>query len=295
MQNFDLKNIPRLDICVLGALESLFEKKLPKINIEKGKILVIGSGNALAVGRIIFRKNNVVFADESNYREKIENIKFNQAVLISASGGKHAPIIARYLNKKRIKTILFTNNPKASAKKFVSKSLVFPKQREPYTYNTSTYLSMILAMTKENIEQIYNQINKVEKILNKNKLSGKEFFLVIPPRFNEAREMIVTKFDELFGSKIIGRVYTSEQIKHAKTLIPSTDELFISFEKKNNFGKKKLFIPFSSNAGFGEMMALGYFVIGRIQKNNNLFKKNVVNYCKKTSKIFDEQIKPIVE
>ena len=42
---------------------------------------------------------------------------------------------------------------------------VFPKQREPYTYNTSTYLGMILGRTKEDPKKIETFIkNKVDKI-----------------------------------------------------------------------------------------------------------------------------------
>ena len=53
--------------------------------------------------------------------------------------------------------------------------------------------------------------------------------------------MLWTKFDELFGPMITTRVYTPEQTKHAKTVIDSDTELFISFGYENMlFGKEQI-------------------------------------------------------
>lgn len=293
MQNFTLKNIPDLDVCVLGALELFNSVKLPKIDTPKGKMIVIGSGNALATGKIIFRNDDAIFASESDYEEKLRNIKFQVGVVISASGGKHAPIIVKKLKSKRIKTILITNNENAMAKKFSDKTFVLPKQREPYTYNTSTYLGMIFASEKENVKEIYNHLNKI-KVPSMKRYDS--FYLILPPRFDSVREMLVTKFDELFGPMILGRVYTTEQTKHAKTITPSSKELFISFGGKNNtYGKHRLFIPLPKNCGFGGLIATAYYVIGKIQKQKEpYFKNNILNYTKESSRIFKQEIKAIV-
>ncbi|MFB6246408.1 MAG: hypothetical protein ABEI74_02350 [Candidatus Pacearchaeota archaeon] len=300
MKNFSLGSIPDLDTCVLGALEMFSSEKLEQIKIPKHKrMIVVGSGNALAAGRIIFEKQDAVFASESDYKKKLKETKFDLGVVVSASGKKHAPRISKKLSDEGLKTVLITNNSSAPAKKYVDKAFTLPKQREPYTYNTSTYLSMIFAREGEKPEKIYNHLEEVDKKLNKDFSKYESYFLVVPSKFDSVREMLVTKFDELFGPKINGRVYTEEQIKHAKTVIKDKKELFISFGVENkNFGYKsnRLEVPLPNKAGFGAMIATAYYVIGKIQKSKEpWFKENIKDYTEKISKIFNQKIKSIVE
>jgi len=97
LNTFTIDNIPNLDVAVIGALDLFSATALPKININAyQKPLIVGSGNAEATGRIMFRNNDAVFASESDYESKLENIStIDGVVIISASGGKHAPIIAK--------------------------------------------------------------------------------------------------------------------------------------------------------------------------------------------------------
>ena len=91
--------------------------------------MVVGSGNAAVTGRIIFEDKDAVFADEGNYEKKLEAVKeIDGAVLISASGEKHAPIIAKELKKRNIKTTLLTNNSKASAQEYVDETFIYLKK-----------------------------------------------------------------------------------------------------------------------------------------------------------------------
>lgn len=297
MQDFDLKNIPGLDVCVLGALEFLSDQKLPKINIgKKLRLLVIGSGNALVTGKIIFGKHDATFASESDYKEKFGLAKYDLVVLISASGGKHAIDIAKYAKAKRKKIILLTNNLDAKAAKFVAKTLVFPKQREPYTYNTSTYLSMILAMTGESPKKIHEYISKFDKEIPRNLDKYDSFYFMLPSKFDAARELFATKFDELFGPRLLGKVFTDEQTKHAKTVIPYDKELFVSFGIKNDiYGKKRFNIKLPVGSSYGMLMMIGYYFVGKIQgQKEPYFKNNIARYTKEASKLFGQNIEPIV-
>ena len=298
MQNFTLKNIPDLDTCVLGALELFMKEKLPKINIIFKRPMVVGSGNAEATGRIIFRKKDAIFASESDFKEKLKNIKnIDGVILVSASGGKHAPIIAKYAKQRKKKVVLITNTENSDASKSADKVFLFPKQKEPYTYNTSTYMGPILAESKEDPKKIYQFIKtKIEKIKLPKLKKYKKFYILVPTEFAGIIRMLQVKFIELFGRQIARDVETIEYIKHATTVVPS-DELFISFGEKNkHYGKNKLHIPLPKNAGYGAMMAISYYIIGQIQKSHPpYFKKNIEKYTKEASKIFYKTIKTIVE
>ena len=303
MKSFTLKDIPNLDTCVLGALELLNREKVPKINIPYKHPLVVGSGNAEATGKILFHDKDAIFANESNLKTKIKTKGIDGIVIISASGSKHAPIIAKKAKQHKKHITLITTKDHSQTEKYLDKKhshdeFIFPRQREPYTYNTSTYLGMILGKTKENPKEIYNFIkNKIDK-LNLSKLrTYKRFYLIIPPKFSLIKRMFEVKFIELFGREIARDIETSEYIKHATTVIPSK-ELFISFGEKNtHYGKKenRLYIPLPKKADFGTIIAIGYYIIGKIQSHNPYFKKNIEKYTKEASKVFNTRIGPIVE
>lgn len=304
LADFDLEHLPDLDTVVLGALELIKESSLPDSTVPFRRPLVVGSAGAAAVGRMLFANNDAVFSDESGVEQALnKSSDIDGAVIISASGGKHAVGVAKTLKGKGIETVLFTNNPEAPTKEFVSREnvRVFPKNREPYTYNTSTYLSMLLADTGESAADILEHIEKaVELKLSRAHLGTfGSFVMLVPPEFREVREMFRIKFDELFGPYLNVRVFTSEEVKHAKTVVTSGDELFISFGIENvHFGipKNRLTIPLPENTGYGAVMAVGYYVIGKIQKSHRpYFKNNIVKYTQEASRIFKEEIKPIVE
>ncbi len=300
LNSFTLDDLPDLDVVVIGALELLTEADLPESNTPFRRPLVIGSGNAAATGRILFRNNDAIFADESSYQNALARVpEIDGIVLISASGGKHAKLIAEALDQDKRPKILLTNNPKAPAAAYFSKDRIriFPKNREPYTYNTSTYLSMILADTDERAGEIKQFIEGIED--NVNFANYSSFTFILPSQFTELREMLRTKFDELFGPKLIGRIFIEEEIKHAKTVVPDNKELFVSFGVENNqYGLpvNRLPIVLPNNADYGTVMAVSYYIVGLIQKAHPPhFKEHIANYCEQASTVFNQDIKPIVE
>jgi len=302
LNTFTLDTIPGLDAAVLGALELFQKEKLPRIEILYKRPLVVGSGNAEATGRIIFEDTDAVFASESNFESKLKHVPdIDGVILISASGGKHAPIIARRAKELGKRVSLITNNLNAPAKEFVENKdlFVFPKNREPYTYNTSTYMGMILGRTCENPKEIKNFIEKSTDTISFPDLSlYNSYFFIVPPKFSGIIRMLQVKFIELFGRRIARDVETSEYMKHAVTVVPS-EELFISFGEKNTIWgepEKRLHIPLPENAGYATMMAIGYYVIAQIQKQHPpYFKENIAAYTKQASEIFGNIINPIVE
>ena len=304
LAQFTVDNIPDLDVVVLGALELFQKEQLPVIEVTYLRPLVVGSGNAEATGRIIFEKSDAIFASESNYEEKLKNIAtIDGVVLFSASGAKHAPIIARRAKELGKQVTLFTNTPNSEAKNFLSldggdKEYVFPKNREPYTYNTSTYMSMVLAHTHEDAARISQFITEhVDTIDFSQFASFDKYYLIVPPQFSGVIRMLQVKFIELFGRNVARDVETSEYVKHATTVVP-TNELFLSFGYENtSWGNEtsRVNVPLPEWADYGTMIAVAYYVIGKIQKQHPpYFKQNIVKYTEEISKVFGEEIKPIV-
>ncbi|OGG86015.1 hypothetical protein A2392_00920 [Candidatus Kaiserbacteria bacterium RIFOXYB1_FULL_46_14] len=310
LKKFTLDNIPEIDVAVLGALELLENARLPKTSVPFRRPLVVGSGNAEATGRIIFRESDAVFADESNYELALaRSLDIDGAVVISASGSKHAAGIVKYLTEKGIETVLFTNNTSAPAAAFLPKEMVrvFPKNREPYTYNTSTYLSMIVADKGEDASAIKDLIlESIQPALDVPLNKYKAFTMILPTEFAELKPMLRTKFDELFGPKLIGRIFTPEEMKHAKTVIKDPHELFISFGVPNTrYGEEKnrLYVPLpevsalpAGRQGYAAALAVTYYTVGQIQRAHPpYFKESIATYCKESSIDFGQPIDPIVD
>ncbi|HET6622578.1 MAG TPA: hypothetical protein VFG56_01440, partial [Candidatus Saccharimonadales bacterium] len=224
-------------------------------------------------------------------------------VLVSASGGKHAPIIAKAAKDHGKHVTLLTNTINSPTRQALDEAdlteYVFPKNREPYTYNTSTYLSMILGKTGEDPAAISRFIEEHVVSLSLPDFSNfDKYYLVVPPEFSGIIRMLEVKFIELFGRNIARDVESSEYVRHATTVAPA-NELFISFGQSNQtWGKpeNRFDVPLPESADYGAMMAVGYYVIAQIQKAQPAyFKDNIVAYCRFISGIFGETISPIVE
>jgi len=304
LAQFTIDSLPDLDVVVLGALELFAEAELPKLNFSHMKEpLVLGSGNAYLTAQIVFSEQSALFADESSYYSVLEKeAGIDGAVVFSASGSKHAIEMVADLQAKGLEVHLVTNTLNAPASEAVSVDCVhvFPKNREPYTYNTSTYLSPILGKTGENAEEITAFIlEEVSPKLLRNFGDYSAYAILIPSHFEHARSMLRTKFDELFGPQITGRVFTDEEVKHAKTVVPSGDELFISFGVENEYyglPKNRLQVSLPKNVDYGAFIAISYFVVGKIQAAHPpYFKQSIEQYVQTASKIFGQDLKAIVE
>ena len=306
LNTFTLETLPDLDMAVLGALELYEHTTPPKISIKYKRPLVVGSGNGEVTGRIMFENFDAIFASESNYESKLAAIEsIDGVVLISASGAKHAPIIVKRVKElgKHVTLMTTTENSEAhSLLDFASgdEEYVFPKNREPYTYNTSTYMGMILGLTGESAQEIGVFIKEHVAAIDFSKTAQYEkFFLIVPSKLSLIARMLQIKFIELFGRAIARDVETFDYVKrHAATIVTSK-ELFISFGEKNTmWGEEgaRIHIPLPENANYATVMAIGYYVIGMIQKQHHpYFKESIEKYTQEVSRSFGHTITPIVE
>ncbi len=302
LETFTEADIPDLDEVVLGALSFLETVECPKINTTlHSRPIVVGSGNALQAGRFLFSGTRAVFGEETEAVSLIEKGTGDSLYIISASGSKHAIMLAKKGVGAGMPTYLITANENAPARALVGSenTFIFPHIREPYTYNVSTYLSMLFGMGTENPESILSFIeSSIADAVPTDFEKFTAFMIVVPNECGPVRKMYETKFDELFGPNLLGRAYTTEEVKHAKTVISSPTQCVISLGKPFSFPTDAvtLTIPLPENYGPAALIAIGYYIIGRIQKANPpYYKKRIQAYAKETSETFGQHIGVIVE
>lgn len=282
------QSIMSLDENVFRALDFFTSNKPPVLDVNKYQLpFVVGSGNAYNTGLILFSENAAIFADESNFKRTIsafeEAIKkglIKNAVVISASGGKDSVWEIELAKKYGLSTTLLTTKAKSDAAKIADEVKVYKSIAEPYTYNTSTYMGMILSKTQEDPSVIRDHINALEFPKNFGEFNGYSF--VVPDKFMNICPMLDIKKSELFGTKLSLRAFPQGHARHAKFVVRSNDELVISIGQKNeNYGlpESRWDISLSDEADFAEIMAMTYYIVGKIQNSKHqYFKENVGNY-----------------
>jgi hypothetical protein len=295
---------PTLDQIVLDTLH-LFESQssLPKIDFSKFHTpLVVGSGNGYYTGRIIFRNSPAYFGVEAEVQWKLENIaSITDVVVVSASGEKHAPIILEVAKKMGKQTCLISSSEKSSGREIADTSIIMPKVREPYTYNTSTYFGYMLAENPDiDLEAFESFLTwRFHTLLSEISFGKyKSFFVVLPDQFVLLREMIEVKFIELFGRKIARDVFSYEQMKHATTVVADEDELFLCFGNKAEirYGKNQVNLPIFDESSYALMMLTAYYMVGKIQASfPPYFMDSIEAYCEEAKAKSGFTIKPWVE
>jgi len=301
MDTFTEANLPSLSTAVLGALELFANVGLPKVQIPNyQKPIIVGSGNAIVTATILYSNRDAIFANENNYQEVLTR-DHDGAVIFSASGEKHASVVAKHYQSQGVKTTLVTCTPNSSASQILGSenTVITPKNREPYTYNTSTYMGWIFAKTRENPEQILDFIHtKVTPTIPQNIGDFEGYLLVTPEIFAPGNKLLDVKFTELFARRVARDIRTFEELKHAVTVIPYEKELCIQFGNgQADFVGTKLTVPLPENAGLATIMAVGYFTIGKIQEAKpQWFKDNIASYIKRaTATPFGRGLKVIVD
>jgi hypothetical protein len=274
---------------VLLALDFFTAHKLPKLSLDDFHLpFVVGSGNAYNTGMVLFSGKAAIFADESNFKDLIASyapvIKkglIKQCLVISASGEKDSVWEVEYAKKKNLGTTLLTCNGNSSADKIADKTIVYQKIAEPYTYNVSTYLGMILSSTQEDPQQIKKFITNLA--LPKTYPGFTSYSFVLADKYLNICPMLEIKRDELFGPYLSLRAFSEGHARHAKFVHRSSKELVISLGLENKyFGhpQSRWNIELPQFASFGTVLALTYFLIGKIQQNKPpYFENDITAYC----------------
>jgi len=292
IKNNNMEKLPDLDAIVLAGLDFFKKTSRPAIALEQSGALtlVVGSVNAFHTARLLFNSRPAIFADESDLREKltifqalIKNGSLREAIIISASGEKDSIWEIEAVKKYGLKTTLLTCRENSSAGRLADISYVFEKYPEPYSYNFSTYLGMILSFTRENPDKIKKYLLNIKQIPNFKKYTY--FSLILPDKFRPIADMLMVKDDELFGPHSSLRAYSEGQARHAKFICPSKKELLISFQKNPYFGlpENRWQLTLPKTAGPGLVLSLSYYLTGLLQKSRPpYFKRGLPEYCLKT-------------
>lgn len=283
-----MENILNLDEIVIKTLDFFIDNPPPSFEVTDYNLpFVVGSGNAYNTGLILFSEKSAIYADESNfkkiitsYEKAIESRMITQAVVISASGGKDSVWEIELAKKFGLTTTLLTTKVESEAAKIADKLFVFKSIPEPYTYNTSTYMGMILAAFGENPQDIKDYILSIK--FPEDFDNFKAYSFVLPDKFGQICPMLEIKKSELFGPKLSLRAFSQGHARHAKFVIRDKEELVISIGKKNDyFGEEKSRWDIFPNEGIGfaGIMALTYYVVGKIQASKpQYFKDSIGNY-----------------
>jgi len=274
---------------VLEALEFFSKNSPPLLDMRRFNLpFVVGSGNAFNTGKIIFSDRSAIFADESNFKQIINSYEdiikkglINQAVIISASGEKDSVWEVELAKKHKLKTILLTCEPKSSAAQVADEVLAYRKISEPYTYNVSTYLGMVLSSTGERPNEIKERL--LSLVIPDNFPSYSSYSFVLPDKFMEICPMIDIKESELFGPHLSIRAFSQGHARHAKFVIPWDKELVISIGEENKFFghlENRWDVKADDSMGFAEMLCLTYYIVGKIQEiKKPYYKENIEAYC----------------
>jgi len=282
--------IPNLDEAVVNALKYFSDNPPPEFNINNFELpFVVGSGNAYNTGQILFSGKSAIFADESNfkqilpsYKKLIDNKMITDAIIISASGGKDSKWELELAKSFGLKTTLLTTKQDSEAASVADEMIIFKSLDEPYTYNTSTYMGMILASTKENVKDILKFIQNLKFPESFN--DYKSYSFVLPDKYISICPMLDIKKSELFGPLLSLRAFPQGHARHAKFVIRDKLELVISINSQNKFygaPESRWSFDIPSNFSFTAVMAITYFIIGKIQSSKpSYFKENIENYVK---------------
>lgn len=281
--------IKNLDQVVLEALDFFIENKPPMLDISSVSFpFVIGSVNAFHTGKILFSGKAAVFADESSFRDMavsyqpaIEKGLISEAYIISASGEKDSVWEVELAKQIGLKTTLLTCNPNSSAAKVADRVISYRNIAEPYSYNTSTYMGMILSVTGENPARIKEVVEGLKFPENFGDYQGYSF--VIPDKYASLCAMTEVKEHELFAAHVNVRAFTDGHARHAKFIVRWDKELVISAGEENKYyglPEHRWQIELPADADFGMMMAINYYICGKIQAAKPpYFAEQVENFC----------------
>ncbi|MFW9842819.1 MAG: hypothetical protein ACFFES_18175, partial [Candidatus Thorarchaeota archaeon] len=289
------EKIETLDYYVKQALDFFEENKNPKLKLPKSShTLVVGSQTGLLAGRIAYRFTGRSFshAKEVLAQSEIEAKKntLEDVTIFSATGSRQVVPIARYALEQDLKVNAILCNSQSELKNNFNdriNTMTFSALEEPPTINTSTYGSMIQAVTQENLSEIRQVVESLEEPEGGYD-QFKAFSVIFTDSMPEVAEMVDWKLRGENIGRCIGSISTHlTNYMHGAAINDADKELYIGLglnqEEKDVFEQvlepvdkgRKYHIDVPDGFGPLGFMLLGYSLVGRIQKNYPGFQNNI--------------------
>ena len=296
--------IETLDYYVRQALDFFEENKNPTLELPKSThTLVVGSQTGLLAGRIIYRFADRSFSHAKEVLAQCEiDAKRNileDVTIVSATGSRQVVPIAQYALDKglRVNAVLCNNNSELE-ENFGDRinSITFSALTKPPTINTSTYGSMIQAVTHENLSEIRQVIESLEEPEG-GYGQFKAFSVILTDSMPEVAEMVDWKLRGENIGRCIGSMSTHlTNYMHGAAINDANKELYIALglskKEKEVFEQmlepvpteRKYYIDVPDDFGPLGFMLLGYSVVGQIQKDYPGFQNNIGDYKQRATK-----------
>jgi hypothetical protein len=295
------EKIETLDCYVKQALDFFEENKNPTLELpESSHTLVVGSQTGLLAGRIAYRFAGKSFSHAKEVLAQSEiDAKRNileDVTIVSATGSRQVVPIARYALDQGLRVNAILCNDKSELVEKFGKNIndkVFSALQEPPTINTSTYGSMIQAVTQENLSEIRQVVESLEEPEG-GYGQFKAFSVIFTDSMPEVAEMVDWKLRGENIGRCIGSISTHlTNYMHGAAINDADKELYIAMgltqEEKDVFEQvlepinkeRKYYIDVPDDFGPLGFMLLGYSVVGQIQKNYPGFQENIGNYEKR--------------
>jgi len=262
------QKIEHLDYYVMKTIDHLEKWNFPKLIIKRRRNNVfMGSGSAACVAKLFAERFNGFSLNVSNYKRFLERTPkkdLGSVFIISASGGKDAVTMVKFLRKKGLKPNLITCNESAPAKKLSDRIFVFPALKEPPTYNVSTYGSMIYWLFKEDLKKIKSLIKGI-KVPNLRKY--RYIFFLAADKYDVIAEMASRKIAEsLEGIGSNGDGFSNST--HGMLRQPNKDRFIFCLNQKYLFKEKGYKLGIDSYLG---LMLASYYIIGKNQTEKDIY------------------------
>lgn len=269
--------IPHLDQMVINALDSFASWNYPDKNVisSSEKNIFIGSGSAACAAEMFARKFGGISLNASRYIgffKRTTSRDFNVYV-VSASGGKDSIPMAKFFQGISLPAILITCNDQAPAKEYCKDIIVFPAHKEPPTYNTSTYGSMLYWLDGGNPEQIKENILAIKDIPS---LRGKHVVFMAQDEYDVLADMGERKvLETLQNTPSNGEGFTHGS--HGLLRQPNENRIVIRLNDTHDYQDEIYDILATTPL---EMMMKIYYIIGKNQNDQDA--QNIAKDYKET-------------
>ena len=141
---------------------------------------------------------------------------------------------------------------------------------------------MILGATHEDPSRIKDFISSLS--LPSAYADYKAYSFVIPDKYMYITPMLDIKKSELFGPYLSLRAFSEGRARHANFIMRSKDELVISIGVNNHYyghPDHRMHIDLPAHIDFAGVMAVTYYLTGKIQESKpSYYKENINSYAK---------------